>query len=71
MRIDDMMEKAALDHAEVRIVDRTGCIYEGMACGFTKADDEEDGYASIFIDVLDDDGWCLREHEIESIEVVK
>lgn len=69
MKIDDIMEKAALGQLQVVVVDVDGDTYKGTARGYTKADDEEDGFSTICID-SDRGNWCLGENEIRSIEIV-
>ncbi|MCC8196548.1 MAG: Rho-binding antiterminator [Ruminococcus sp.] len=66
--IDDFMEEACQRHYIVHIVDHDGIEYTGKASGYCKADDEDDGFATMCIDTTDKGGWCLGVNEIASIE---
>lgn len=63
--IEEIMEMAAIEHKEMKIISKRGITYEGEADGFTKADDEEDGYASVIIG-----NWCIGSNEVKSFEIL-
>ena len=68
MSIDNMMEKAADKAARIKVLCFDGTEFTGRASHYCKADDEDDGYASVCIDTDDGDCWSLSENEIQSIE---
>lgn len=69
MALVELMEKVAHAGSRIKLTDTNGNIYEGEACCFTSADDEENGVASVCIDT-DDGGFGFFESDIKSIEEV-
>lgn len=68
-KIEDLMDEACYKGKEVRAVDIDGKEYLGMAIGFSSADDEEDGYASLII--LDSKSpGVIFSNEIKTIEII-
>lgn len=70
MSVKAIMQKAAYNSLRIRIEDNNGRVYKGVADTYTKADDEENGIASITFDTDDGDGVGLFENEIKSIEII-
>lgn len=70
LKMDALMEIAATKNLKVRIVSIDGTAYEGIANHYCKADDEEDGFASVCVDT-NDGGFGFPVNYIQSIEVIE
>ena len=71
LELEVLMKKAAYEEDEIRVITYNNIEYIGKADGYTKGDDEEDGFSTLCIDTEDKGSWCLGVNEIKSIEVLE